>query len=93
MLILFHPFREVVEILRAGENPKAEHFDSVTIMFSYVHGIEEHMDFSNADDVTHMLNWVYVMFDRILQEFDVYKVETAGQRYIVSCSSGTYSAY
>lgn len=75
-----------MERLRNGDTVKPELFDVVTIMFLYICGIEEHASSITATDITDTLNWIYSLFDEVLQKFDVYKVETVGEHYMVESS-------
>ncbi|XP_055327366.1 atrial natriuretic peptide receptor 1-like [Paramacrobiotus metropolitanus] len=74
----------VVEQLRAGHTVNSENFDSVTIMFSDMFGFSQYAAGSSPTDVTELLNAVYSVFDKVLVVFDVYKVETIGEVYMVA---------
>ncbi|NXV20552.1 ANPRB protein, partial [Cepphus grylle] len=68
----------VAEQLKRGETVRAEAFDSVTIYFSDI----PHMHPCYLQVVT-LLNDLYTCFDAIIDNFDVYKVETIGDAYMV----------
>ena len=57
-----------------------EHYDSVTIFFSDIVGFTTICSRSSPMEVIHMLNSLYSMVDEHLESFDVYKVETIGNK-------------
>lgn len=78
----------VAEQLKRNEFVSAEQFADCTILLSDIVGFTSLSSRSSPYQVVEMLNTLFSCFDFRLSYYDVYKLETIGDGYMVV--SGTY---
>lgn len=79
---------EVVQRLDAGERRIADHYDSVTILFSDFVGFTPIAERLTSAELVGALDLVFSTFDRLSQESGVEKIKTVGDSYMAVAGLG-----
>ncbi|XP_075676632.1 retinal guanylyl cyclase 2-like isoform X3 [Dermatophagoides pteronyssinus] len=81
--LLYRMFpKSIVKSLKNNEYVKPEKYDNVTILFSDIVGFTTIASYSEPLEIMAILNNLFVIFDKIVNKYDVYKVETIGDAYL-----------
>ncbi|XP_055327424.1 atrial natriuretic peptide receptor 1-like [Paramacrobiotus metropolitanus] len=75
--------REILRRLQDGKPVLPEYFESASVYFSSIFGFLDFVRASTPTETSAFLDGVYSYFDREIELFGVYKVETIGDIYVV----------
>jgi class 3 adenylate cyclase len=70
--------------MRTGESTIADSFEEVTILFADVVGFTRLAAARPADQIVRLLNRIFTAFDELADRWDVEKIKTIGDAYMVA---------
>ncbi|XP_033126940.1 uncharacterized protein LOC117124706 [Anneissia japonica] len=79
--------------LMCNNEVKAEYYDLVTVLFSDIVGFNKLCSISTPLQVVEMLNGLYMMIDSRIERYDVYKVDTVNEKYMLASGLPTPNGY
>lgn len=83
LLYQFVP-KSIASLLKEGQSVAPEAFNCVTVFFSDIVGFTSLSSESSPMEVIDFLSDLYLCFDETLEHYDIFKVDTIGDAYIVA---------
>lgn len=83
LLYQFVP-KSIASLLKEGQSVQPEAFDCVTVFYSDIVGFTSLSSESSPMEVIDFLSDLYLCFDETLEQYDIFKVDTIGDAYIVA---------
>jgi len=82
----------VIQLVRDGVSPIAEHHSNVTILFTDIKGFTDYSSRVAPIKLFQVLNSMYSAFDEIISNWALHKVEIIGDAYFVSAGAPAQTA-
>lgn len=83
LLYQFVP-KSIASLLKEGQSVEPEAFECVTVFYSDIVGFTSLSSESSPMEVIDFLSDLYLCFDECLEQYDIFKVDTIGDAYIVA---------
>jgi guanylate cyclase len=90
MLLLNILPKEISEILKAEQRTIADHYSEASILFADVVGFTPMAANMSAMELVDLLNEVFLCFDRLVEKYDLEKIKTIGDCYMVASGVPRY---
>jgi adenylate cyclase len=74
----------VVYRLKAGESPIADTYTQAGLLIVDIDGFSKITQGHSAEESVAMLNWLFSMFDEVVEQYGVEKLKTVGDTYIIT---------
>ncbi|MBT5918468.1 MAG: adenylate/guanylate cyclase domain-containing protein [Alphaproteobacteria bacterium] len=81
--------KEVVPVLKSGQETIADYFETSTIMFCDMVGSTPMFEDMKPAEVVDWLNEVFTMFDKLTEKYGLEKIRTIGDNYMVAAGVPT----
>ena len=75
--------RQIMREMKRGHIPQPETFESASVFLCDIVGFTQLSSESTAFQIVTLLNALYNLYDNRIEDYDVYKVETIGDAYMV----------
>ena len=75
--------RQIMREMKRGHIPQPETFESASVFLCDIVGFTQLSSESTAFQIVTLLNALYNLYDNRIEDYDVYKVETIGDAYII----------
>ena len=75
---------EIAPILKSKEQTIADHYDSASVLFADIVGSTPLFSKLKPDEAVDWLNEVFSMFDHLVEKYDLEKIRTIGDNYMVA---------
>ena len=82
----------IADRLKQGEGLIADKFDDMSVLFADVVGFTQMSQNMSPSDLVEMLNTVFSLFDNIADKYNLEKIKTIGDAYMVAGGLGTDGA-
>ena len=76
--------KEIAPVLREGNGRVAERYDSASILYADIVGFTTLSVAMSAEEMVDLLNTVFSHFDDLVQRYDLEKIRTIGDNYMVA---------
>jgi class 3 adenylate cyclase len=73
----------IADRLKSGEGLIADRFDEITVLFADVVDFRRMASRMGAEEVVKLLNDIFTMFDELAEKYDLEKIKTIGDAYMV----------
>lgn len=75
--------RSIAESLKEGESNIAKKYENVTILFADIVGFTKLSSKISPEELVSLLNEIFSIFDRLTDRYDLEKIKTIGDNYMV----------
>ncbi|MGK7928802.1 MAG: adenylate/guanylate cyclase domain-containing protein [Spirulina sp.] len=75
--------KSIAESLKEGESNIAKRYENVTILFADIVGFTQLSSEISPEDLVSLLNEIFSIFDRLSDRYDLEKIKTIGDSYMV----------